>query len=236
MMSAGHVLIGPENAIFEVDVGFCDLLRTDPQALTGRLIAEITAPADREECGRALDRLRATGRSFDITKRLVRDDSSLVWVRNAVSIMSGPQSGLIVATCSEVESDRDRQSPALLLKAARKMRDLEQMRSGVCISQIGSAPGWLTLLEIYIAEAEGRSADVSQLSVCIEQSASVTGRWIAALAGHGVVEIETRNPSPDTAKAYRLTSSSLKRLELYLASHSLGDDAVPQSVMLGGHG
>ncbi len=216
MILAGHVLIGDEGSILGADVGFGELLKACPHSLPGRRILDITAPADREECCRAMEGLRVTRRPFTIVKRLVRDDASLIWVRNSVSIMAGAHMGPVVATCTAVPEDPARRSPAALLDAARFMRATAQGRDIVCEPQLTSAPGWDALLEIYIAEAEGRSIDVPALAGALRQSEALVRRWVAALVSHNVVEVETRDPMPDAEKAYRLTASTIDRLERYL--------------------
>jgi hypothetical protein len=217
MILSGHVLIGIDGAIHNADSGFADLLRADRPSLLGRRILDVTAPADRDECCLALDGLRATRRPFNIVKRFVRDDASLIWVRNSVSIMGDGKTDLIVATCAAIPEGLSRRGPADLLDTARDMMAMSQERASVCNPQLVAAPGWSALLEAYIAEAEGRATSVPALAERLGHSENLVGRWIAALVSHDVLEVETRDPKPDAAKAFRLTSSAVRRLEQYLA-------------------
>jgi PAS domain-containing protein len=107
MNLTGHVLIGHDGAILEADDGFADLLRADTTTIPGRRVLDVTAPADREECCRALDGLRATRRPFSIVKRFICDDASPIWVRNSVSIMVSSRPDLVVPSFSCPDGGRD---------------------------------------------------------------------------------------------------------------------------------
>lgn len=214
---AGHVLIGEHGAILEMDRGFTELLRSNPERLRGRPVLDITAPADRAECAEAIARLRATGRPFNIVKRFQREDLSLLWVRNEVSIMSGSASnGLVVATCTAVSPDAGRRHPAALLANARNLMALSHERVRVTTLPLITETGWNVIVSTYVAEAEGRAIGVAQLAAALGEAESVVTRWVALLIRDAVLEVETRDPRPDTPKAYRLTATALARLEDYL--------------------
>lgn len=218
MLQTGHVLIGTEGQLLNLDTGFCSIMHASPEDMVGRLVMDVTAPADREECTVAIDRLRRTGEPFVIVKRFMRDDGSLVWVRNTVSItVDGGHPGLIMATIELIDESETTRSPAMLLDNARILIAARKARGMVCDPTLFSEPAWDTILEIYIGEAEGRVIDVETLSDKLGHSPSVTGRWIKALLQYGVLEVELRNPHPETAKSYRLTAGTHRRLETYLA-------------------
>ena len=234
MTLAGHVLIGEHGAILEMDHGFTELLHSRPERLRGVPILDITAPADREECARAIARLRRTGRPFNIIKRFQREDASLLWVQNAVSIMSGTASNrLVVATCTAVAPDVERRHPAALLANAHALMALGRERVRVTNLPFLTETGWNVIVTVYIAEAEGRTVDVGQLAAAVGESQSVVARWVALLVRDGVLELETRDPQPDAPKSYRLTGQAVARLEDYLRRFLVtASDARPVGVRL----
>jgi PAS domain S-box-containing protein len=217
MPQAGHVLIGAEGQLLDMDAAFCDIMHCDPQGIRGRMVLDVTAPPDRQECARAIATLRATHRPFVIIKRFIRDDGSLVWVRNTVSItMDGGGAQMVVATVEPVEPPVGNDSPAILLDVARFLVTTRRDRRTVCDPALFSEPGWDAVLAAYVAEAEGRAVDVATLATMLDHGPAMIERWVRALMQHGVLEIEYRNPSADAPKAYRLTSDTHRKLEDYL--------------------
>ncbi len=218
MPQAGHVLIGTDNQLLDVDAAFCDIMRSDPDDLRGRSVDDITALADRQECGRAIDRLRQTQRPFTLVKRLIRHDGSLVWVRNTVSITADHgRTPTVVGTIEEVAAPEENDNPAALLDVAQFLVAERRDREDVCDRTLFSEPGWDAVLAAYVAEAEGRAVDVAMLAAMIGHSPSTTERWVNALIQHGVLEIEYRNPKAEAPKAFRLTASTHRKLETYLS-------------------
>lgn len=76
-----------EGEILHVNHRFCEIVGYEEQELVGKSIADITYPDDMPEQTRLFSRLAATGDSFDMEKRYVRKDGSLVWVNNTVSAL-----------------------------------------------------------------------------------------------------------------------------------------------------
>jgi len=74
-----------EGQILHVNNRFCEIVGYEEQELLGKNIKEITYPDDMAEQSRLFTRLAETGESFDMEKRFIRKDGSLVWVNNTVS-------------------------------------------------------------------------------------------------------------------------------------------------------
>jgi hypothetical protein len=220
MQQFGHVLIGSRGIILEADEGFGAMLHEAPDRLRGREVLSITAPADHAECSEALDRLRRTGQAFDIIKRFIRQDRSVLWVRNSVTRMPVGQMDLLVATCAAVAVAPVRQTPAHLLSSARRQLSMIRERSAVCDETFLSGPSWEALLLIYVAEAEGGVVDAEHLATRLGPNSATIGRWLLAMQSAGIVEIETRESRPDAVKSYRLAAETTQRLERYLARFS----------------
>lgn len=219
-MLPGHVVLDQQGAIIEADDGFETLLMSPVAKLRGRNVLSFTAPADRQECTQAIAGLRTTGRPFDITKRFIRQDESILWVRNSVSRMTIQQTELIVATCTPVLPVVRRRTPGALLDSAHLHAAMVRARNNVGDPLLLSGASWPLLLEVYIAEAEGRLVSASTLGDHLGQSWAASQRWINALVGADVLEVEIGNPAPDAPKTYRLTSGTVERLEEYLSTFS----------------
>lgn len=217
MFGIGHVIINDAGELVGLDRTFCAIMDSSVAAIAGKSVLDVTAPGDRAECAAAIRRLRDTGIPFVITKRFLREDGSLIWVRNSVSVAEGADgSTTIVATVEPVAEPVVERGPAKLLDAARFLVGSRRDRREICDTTLFSDPGWDAILSCYIAEAEGRPITASSLVETIGHTPSVVARWIAALIQHAIVEVETRNPSPDAEKAFRLTSVTHRKLEAYL--------------------
>jgi PAS domain S-box-containing protein len=224
-MQPGHVLLDQQGGIVQADDSFGTLLLSPMARLLGRNVLSFTAPADRDECTQAIAKLRETGRPFDITKRFLREDDSVVWVRNSVSRMMVGDNELIVATCTPIPDHMRQQTPDSLLRSARRQVAMVEARGRIADPAVLAGPSWPALLEVYIAEAEGRAVNAAALSSHFGQGIHLTRRWIDLLVGSDILEVETRNMSHDAAKSYRLTSGALRRLEEYLVAFATASDA-----------
>ena len=217
MVSAAHVLINDAGEFIGLDQPFCDIMQTRMHAIHGKAVLDMTAPADRAECAEAIRRLRETGIPFVITKRFLRDDGSLIWVRNTVSMATDAQgSAIMVATIEPVAEPAEDRGPAKLLGAARFLAESRRDRAAICDPALFSEPGWDAILACYEAEAAGRPITVTSLVFAIGHTHSVISRWVAALVQHDVLEVETRNPTANAEKSFRLTARTHQRLEAYL--------------------
>lgn len=216
-MQSGHVLIDRGGQLLSIDSGFGSIMQAEPASLIGRAVIDITAPADRLECSEAIARLRATRQPFEISKRFIRDDGSLVWVTNTVSIVDhGRDADLMVATISPMVDRENPRAPALLLDCANMLSRLHEDRATVFDASLFSDTAWDAILAAYIAEAEGRAITVPALAEKLGISHARADRWIAILCGQRIIEIETRVTDAYAAKSFRLTSTMHARLEEHL--------------------
>lgn len=217
-MRSGHVLIGSEGQLLSLDRNFGEIMQAEPASLVGRLVMDVTAPADRLECSQAIARLRRTRQPFEISKRFVRDNGSLVWVTNTVSMVDhGRDENLMVATIAPISDPQGARAPARLLECARMLIDLRGDRATVVDSSIFSDTAWDIILWAYVAEAEGRAITVPALAATLGISPVRAERWIRVLIGQGSIEIETRETDPFAPKSFRLTNAAHARLEDHLA-------------------
>jgi PAS domain S-box-containing protein len=218
MFQAGHVLIDGMGRLVSIDRGFCAIMQAEPAMLIGRAVMNVTAPADRAECGVAIAHLRATHTPFRISKRFIRDNGSLVWVVNSVSMVEGGDGpGMIVATIDPIVDSSEPRAPARLLDCAQLLVTCREDRAAVLDPALITDTAWDVILAAYIAEAEGRSISVASLAAALDLPAARAGRWIDILQGKGIIEIETRAADAHSAKAFRLTGDAHRRLETHLA-------------------
>lgn len=69
----------------QVNGRFCEIVGYSETELLGMRMDDITYPDDLRENTRLFETMMATGENFEIEKRYIRKDGSLVWVANAVS-------------------------------------------------------------------------------------------------------------------------------------------------------
>lgn len=217
-MRSGHIVIDGNGALVSIDHGFSGIMKAEIPALIGRDVLELTAPADRIECGEAIAKLRSTRTPFELSKRFIRADNSLVWVTNSVSMVGNGHDGdLIVATINPIVEPSCPRAPALLLESARLLAQLQEERSEAFDRSLLSDIGWHAMLAAYIAEAEGLAITIGALAERLGITQRQAQRWIAVLINRNVVEIETREASPFTPKSFRLTGAAHRQLEDHLA-------------------
>lgn len=219
MPQAGHVLIGTEGQLLDVDAAFCDIMRSGPDDLRGRRVLDVTAPADRDDCARAMAALRDTQQPVSLVKRLIRNDGSLIWVRNSVAItVDGDRGPIVVATVEPIIVLASNDHPATLLTVARFLVAIRRERALVCDPMLFAEPGWDAVLAAYVAEAEGLVVDVARLAAMLDHAPLTIERWINALVQHGVLEIEHRSVPAQAPRAFRLTGDTHAKLEAYLSA------------------
>lgn len=98
-----------EGEILHVNSRFCEIVGYAEKDLLGMNIADITYIEDMPEQKRLFNRLAQTGESFDMEKRYVKRDGSLVWVNNTVSALRDEQGQIRqVAVVSVDISERKR--------------------------------------------------------------------------------------------------------------------------------
>ncbi|HEX7783504.1 MAG TPA: PAS domain S-box protein [Sphingobium sp.] len=222
METTGHVLIDGEGGILSANKAFCDIIGSPTEQIVGRLVSELTAPPDREECAIALGKLRRTGQSFSISKRFIRADHSLIWVTNTVSIMTaGSVEPVVVASIVPITDPAQYRSPAQLMRCVRFMVTARAQRRNMFSQALVSDPGWDVLMGLYIAESEGASLTGRDIAESAEIGERLIGHWIAILMECHLVEIEGEYPDKvagdEMHLPLRLTALAHKKIEDYLA-------------------
>jgi hypothetical protein len=108
-------------------------------------------------------------------------------------------------------------SPKNQLALARKAYALRRKRTAIFgNAELFGEPAWDILLDLFIAQAEGKSVSVS--SACIGSAAPATTglRWLGVLADEGLVVRE--NDAEDQRRVLvRLTARGLSAMERYFS-------------------
>lgn len=106
-------------------------------------------------------------------------------------------------------------SRAPTVTTARKFYQLRRRRAAYFDPTLFAEPAWDMLLDLYVAEREGRP--VAVLSACIGASAPQTTalRWMRVLEGQGLIRKET--DEKDARRIYvRLTDEAIGRMRSLL--------------------
>jgi PAS domain S-box-containing protein len=221
--TTGHLLIGEKGEILSANKAFCDIIAAPAEDIVHRLVSDITAPPDREECAIAIERLRRTHQTFSISKRFIRADESLIWVTNTVSIMTtGTGEPVIVASIVPITDPAQYRSPAQLMRCARFMVTARSQRRIMFSQALVSDPGWDVLLGLYVAEGEGASLTGEGIAAMTAISARQLSHWVAILMECHLIEIEGDQPEAISGGGemflpLRLTALAHKKIEDYLA-------------------
>jgi hypothetical protein len=107
-------------------------------------------------------------------------------------------------------------APEDLWRSAKRVRMAIERRRAELGEQLFSDHCWVVLIETYLAEAEGRSLDVAQLSDAIGLRRPLLVRWIAVLAERGLIAGIGRD-----RPALQLTAAGLARVEALLAADAI---------------
>jgi PAS domain S-box-containing protein len=83
--TAGIVRDDVDGRLVFVNQAFCEMLGYTEAELMGKTIGQLTHNDDIEENKRLFDRMRVEGISFQIEKRLIRQDGSILWANVSVS-------------------------------------------------------------------------------------------------------------------------------------------------------
>ena len=81
----GMARIDPKGRLLFANQRFCQMLGYPETALTGKTIASITHPKDRTESAKLFRRMIAKGKSFELEKRYLRRDGSILWASVSAS-------------------------------------------------------------------------------------------------------------------------------------------------------
>ena len=218
----GTVVVDLHQRIVHIDDQFLDIVGRDRDALIGQQALSFTYAEDVAANQPALDRLIAGGPGFTITKRYMRGDGAVIWVKNHVmKITNGMGSPLICATTER--SGR----PFASERLTRNYRAARQLCRGLVAGRrqltpaIVQAPAIEALLLLYRAEIEGQSINVEQLAMQTGSAPTVMLRWVKLLQGRDLIVAEQPGPI-GSRTCVRISASGERKLDGLLAGLSAG--------------
>lgn len=208
-MPSAHCVSTVCGTILAVDQGFLNLMQRTEDELVGASYRSITDPRDLDKSARMLSSLVAKAAPVRIQKRYILPDGESVAANVLVTRFCDPDR--LVSTL--YWSDTNRELPPAKLWAAalhaRHMNEVRRVQLGPEMYVDGSNR---LLIEVYLAEAEGRSVSDCQLSNACHMAISTTQRWIKAFQKGGI--ISEYDPSRDVS----FTQVGIKKIEKILCA------------------
>jgi len=133
--AAGICEVDLEGRILQINDRYCQIVGRTREELLSMRMQELTHPEDLPRNIPLFKRTVATGEPFEIEKRYVRPDASIVWVNNTVSLIRVPgehASSSMLAVCIDVTKrkraeealrDADRRKDEFLAMLAHELRN-----------------------------------------------------------------------------------------------------------------
>lgn len=209
----GHSLATAGGRLLAVDPQICEIMHREERDLVGVTFHSLTHPDDLDRNVAALMALRVKDGPLSLKKRYVRPDGSTIWSSVKVSRLHANDGSKLVGTIHVISPQNLEHNPESLWRSARRVTALIERRRAALTDDLFSDYPWLILLQIYIAEAEGRKADTPGVADDARIRHALAARWLGVLEGRGLVE---RPKSTD--HAVQLTAKGMTTMERLLQS------------------
>ena len=209
-MLIGNVLSNADGVILAIDEAVAVLLERRQCELAGLSYVEITYPSDRRRNAAFVDSLDPTHGPKSIRKTYITGTGGKVLVDLQTTCI-----GLRRDTSylhSTVTTADPKVAPRKLWRQARYLSKLASARDCAIGNDIFADAAWQLMLNLYIAEAEGRLAGPRSLADSTGLSIDALTRWANALSSRGMIEAHVAD-----ATYYQFTSEGLDTLERLLA-------------------
>lgn len=209
-MPSAHCVSTLEGVILKADRGFLDLVQRTESAVVGLSYKAITDPRDLGRSARLLDMLEDGAAPVRLQKRYIRPDGSSVAANLLITRFSNPDR--LVTTLFWRDSGRAL-PPARLWEAALRIRHVHASRVGFFGNDLSTDPVGSLLVGIYLAEAEGRNLELTEIASYADVAYSTAARWVKVLQERGIVQTDT-----DPALSIQFTQAGLEKMEAMLAT------------------
>jgi PAS domain S-box-containing protein len=184
-MPVAHCVSSTAGTILVADSNFCRLLQRPQSELIGASYRSITVAEDLEKSAEMIAGLLDKAGPTRLRKRYWRPDGTNVEVDLLVSRFDA--AGHLVSTLSWREEDAPRDTPLRMWKAALRLKHLYSLKMEEFGRELfGDFPG-LILLDLYLAEAEGRLASLEEVAGSAGLSVESVQRWLRVLAQRRLV-------------------------------------------------
>lgn len=121
-MAAGIARGNADGTLTFVNQRYCDLLGYEPAEVLGIKMQDFTHPDDRARNLELFYRLGNTGQPFDVEKRYVRKDGSVVWVHNNVSALYDSEGAITQLLAVSVDITPRKQAEEALRQSEERFR------------------------------------------------------------------------------------------------------------------
>lgn len=185
-MPTAHCVSTIGGVTLAVDKSFCALLQRTESELVGASYKDITHPDDIAKSAKMLSNLKDRAPPIRLTKRYVRSDGVLIYVDLLVSLFC--ESDRLISTLSWGRDYKKSITPDSLWQAALHVKHVTGIKKIELGKDISCDYLSEIIIQIYLAEAEGRIVCIAQLSNSLDISASSLSRWINVLEQRGLIE------------------------------------------------
>ena len=207
-MPLSHSLANEHGIILAIDQSLADLLHRPVREIVGVSYLEITHDRDRVRNYVWVSRLEPGTGAKLLHKRYVRADGEAVWLEVNVSRLAhGIDQGRLIGTF-HLPTETKNNMPGRLWHAASHALEGERLRRAAIGSDLMGDFGWIVLLQVYLAEAEGRELEVDRIAALDDIPLSVFMRWLKLFEQRGLVERDGRRNS-----SYQLSPTGSARAE-----------------------
>ncbi len=208
MVLIGHTLATAEGRLLAVDPQVCEIMHREERELIGVTFQTLTHPDDLDKNVAALMALRVQDGPLSLKKRYVRADGSAIWSSIQVSRLRADDGSRLVGTIQMISAPSVDADPRSLWRSARRVHALIERRRAELSDDLFSDYPWLILLQVYLAEAEGRKADMLSITETTRLRQAMVERWLVVLESRGLIE-----RSEWTDHAPQLTTAGMSRVE-----------------------
>lgn len=214
MVLIGHSLATAEGVLLAVDAHICEIMHREERELIGATFQSLTHPEDLDKNVAALMALRVQDGALSLRKRYLRTDGSAVWSSIQVSRLRCDDGSRLVGTIELINTSTVAATPESLWRSAQRVSALVEHRRAELTEDLFSDYAWLILLQIYLAEAEGRRADLPYITDAVRIRYALAERWLGVLESRGLIE-----QSPWSDHLPQLTTAGMSKIERLLNSN-----------------
>ncbi len=187
-MLSGHSLADASGRIIAFDPQVCEIIQRSAREVVGLTYDALTHPDDRSRNRDIVRALAAADGPTTFEKRYMRPDGSAVWAKVQVSRLGELDEGHLIGTITMIDKAADIRDPQTQWHLAKlALGSIRDRRRELGEDLFADYP-FAILLELYLAEAEGRPIDLAELSRRVAMPLPIVMRWLSALQAEGLVE------------------------------------------------
>ncbi|MDE0879323.1 MAG: PAS domain-containing protein [Sphingomonas bacterium] len=208
----GHSVSDGDGTILTMDQAVADFIHRRLDDIIGRNFADLTHPDDVAANVKMVNDLSSRAGPMLVRKRYLRPGASPVDASLQVSrLMSRDGEHRLIGTIFAVEPVRVPTHAMRLQESAQRNLSETRMRAQQFGLALFSDQGWEILLEIYLAESEGRLIRPDDIAATMREPVATIWRWLMAFEASNLIE-----PVVKVAFAIQLTNDGYTKIERQL--------------------